>query len=164
VAGLLSLEIVCPRKSLTHVRTFGWANYHVLVVKNAARDPSRHHLANVGSSNTRPERVVRSALHRLGYRFRLSKSKLPGSPDVILRRHLIAVFVNGCFWHRHGRCRLAYSPKSNIPFWEAKFAQNVERDKRTAKELKKLGWRVVTIWECETRDDKRLARAVRTRF
>ena len=115
-------------------------------------------MSRIRGTDTTPERLVRSALHRLRFRFRLSKSRLPGRPDVVLPRHRTVVFVHGCFWHRHRDCRFAYTPKSNLRFWERKFAENVERDRRTTRKLRSLGWKVVTVWECETRDRDRLLR------
>jgi DNA mismatch endonuclease (patch repair protein) len=103
-----------------------------------------------------PERQVRSILHRLGFRFRLHAAQLPGRPDVVLRRHRAVVVVHGCFWHRHLDCRYAYTPKSNLSFWSKKFSENVERDRRTTAALKTLGWRVITVWECELRSADKL--------
>lgn len=114
---------------------------------------SEHRSWNMGrirGSNTAPERVVRSLLHSMGFRFRLHRRNLPGRPDIVLPKWEMVVFVHGCFWHRHKGCRLAYTPKSRVEFWSAKFAGNVERDARAAKQLRKQGWTVVTVWECET--------------
>ena len=105
-------------------------------------------MSRIGNRDTRPELLVRSALHRAGYRFRLQSKKLPGRPDVVLPRYRTVVFVHGCFWHRHRACRYAYTPKSRVEFWNGKFAANVERDRRSARELRALGWHVVTVWEC----------------
>jgi DNA mismatch endonuclease (patch repair protein) len=106
-----------------------------------------------------PERLVRSALHRVGYRFRLHRKNLPGKPDIVLPKHRTVVFVHGCFWHRHKGCRCAYTPKSRVAFWSAKFESNVERDRRNAREHRRLGWKVVTVWECEAgRPEKWLRR------
>ena len=106
-------------------------------------------------------------LHRMGYRFRLHKRGLPGRPDVVLPRHRTVVLVHGCFWHRHGGCRFAYTPKSRVAFWRRKFLENVARDLRTVLALEALGWRVVTVWECETHDlaalEKLLRKALRQR-
>ena len=108
-------------------------------------------MSRIRSSNTKPERMVRSLLHRLGYRFRLNRKDLPGTPDIVLPRHKAVVLVHGCYWHRHPGCRYAYTPKSRVEFWQAKFAANVERDKRVEAELVALGWRVFTVWECEVK-------------
>jgi DNA mismatch endonuclease (patch repair protein) len=106
-------------------------------------------MSRIRSRDTAPEKIVRSTLHRAGYRFRLHSKNLPGCPDIALPKHRTVVFVHGCFWHRHRHCRFAYTPKSRSDFWEAKFRSNVERDRRKTRELRRLGWQVVTIWECE---------------
>lgn len=109
-------------------------------------------MANIKSRNTRPEMVVRRAAHGLGLRFRLHRRDLPGSPDLVFPRRRTALFVHGCYWHRHHGCKYAYSPKSNVEFWQEKLQTNVERDIRVRQELEAGGWSVVIIWECETRD------------
>lgn len=114
-------------------------------------------MSRIGSKDTLPEKLVRSILHRTGYRFRLHVKTLPGSPDIVLPKYGIAIFVHGCFWHRHKGCRYAYMPKSRIEFWEEKFMGNVERDKQKKKKLEDAGWRVVTVWECETKENDKLA-------
>ena len=114
-------------------------------------------LSAVGSKDTRPEMVVRRLLHGLGYRFRLHRRDLPGCPDLVLPRHRLALFVHGCFWHRHEGCNLTQRPVRNAQFWEDKFRRNVERDETSRKALKRLGWRVAVIWECETRNPTKLA-------
>ncbi|MES0171904.1 DNA mismatch endonuclease Vsr [Mesorhizobium sp. M0006] len=108
-------------------------------------------MARIRSKNTQPEMIVRRALHSLGKRFRVHRTDLPGSPDIVLPRHRIVVFVHGCFWHRHPGCRLSSVPKTRVNFWTEKFELNVQRDVRKAAALQALGWRVVTVWECETR-------------
>src|SRR5690606_9744744 len=118
-------------------------------------------MSRIRGRNTRPEKVVRSLLHRMGYRFRLHRRDLPGTPDMVLPRHRAVIFVHGCFWHRHGRCRYAYTPKSRVEFWEEKFRQNVERDRRNAWALRRAGWRVLVVWECEIRDLDKLERRIR---
>lgn len=115
-------------------------------------------MSRIRGRDTTPERAVRSVLHRMGYRFRLHRPDLPGRPDIVLPRHRTVVLVHGCFWHRHPGCRFAYTPKSRQGFWLAKFASSVERDRRQRRELRRLGWRVVVVWECQTSDRERLRR------
>lgn len=109
------------------------------------------HMARIRGSDTKPEMVVRRAAHALGLRFRLRRRDLPGSPDLVFPSRRRALFVHGCYWHRHPGCRLAYSPKSNIDFWQAKFDRNVARDEQVLTALQAAGWRADVIWECETR-------------
>lgn len=109
------------------------------------------HMARIRGRNTEPEMVVRRAAHALGLRFRLHRRDLPGSPDLVFPSRRRALFVHGCYWHRHPGCRLAYSPKSNIDFWQAKFDRNVARDAQVLTALQAAGWRADVIWECETR-------------
>jgi DNA mismatch endonuclease (patch repair protein) len=124
-------------------------------------------MRRIRSRDTGPERVVRSCLHRLGLRFRLHDRRLPGSPDIVLPRHRTVIFVHGCFWHHHGRCRLAYVPGTRRQFWLRKFADNRRRDRTTARQLRRLGWKVVVIWECQVESENglvgRLLAAFRTR-
>src|ERR1700687_6114979 len=103
----------------------------------------------VRSRNTGPEIAVRKISHRLGYRFRLHAKNLPGKPDLVFPKLKSVIFVHGCFWHRHVNCRKASTPKTRIVFWKSKFKRNVERDALTKRALKKMGWRVLTIWECQ---------------
>jgi DNA mismatch endonuclease, patch repair protein len=109
-------------------------------------------MGRIRGRDTAPERAVRSALHRLGFRFRLRGAGLPGRPDVVLGSFRTVVFVHGCFWHRHSGCCYAYTPKSNISFWTAKFSRNVARDQKVHRTLLELGWRIVVVWECQTAD------------
>lgn len=118
-------------------------------------------MARIRGTNTKPEVLVRSALHRAGFRFRLHGAALPGRPDIVLPRHRTVVFVHGCFWHRHG-CRLSSEPATRRAFWREKFARNRARDQRTARALRNLGWRVVTVWECSLRTTDRRERAIAT--
>lgn len=114
-------------------------------------------MSRIKGRDTRPELIVRSVLHRLGFRFRLHGKGLPGRPDVVLARHRTVVFVHGCFWHRHRRCRFAYEPKTNVTFWSEKFRQNVARDSSNNRELRHRGWHVVVVWECQAADRAALA-------
>lgn len=109
-------------------------------------------MQSVSSKHTKPEMKVRSAAHRLGYRFRVHPRDLPGKPDMVLPRWQVAVFVHGCFWHRHAKCAKATVPKSNVEFWLDKFDRNVRRDAANEAALKSIGWRVVVIWQCEVPD------------
>lgn len=109
------------------------------------------HMSRIRARNTQPEMVVRQAAHALGLRYRLHRKDLPGSPDLVFPGRRRAIFVHGCYWHRHSGCRLAYTPKSNTAFWQAKFERNVARDKEALVALEEDGWRTAVIWECETR-------------
>lgn len=109
-------------------------------------------MGRIRSGNTKPELTVRSLLHKMGYRFRLHRKDLPGKPDIILPKYKTVVFVHGCFWHRHSKCKYAYTPKSRTEFWENKFADNIARFKIVKKELAHLKWKVVVVWECELSD------------
>ena len=109
----------------------------------------REIMSRVKNRNTLPELLVRSLLHRLGFRFRLHRSDLPGTPDIVLPRHKVAIFVNGCFWHGHD-CPRGKLPATNRAFWEAKIARNIARDEKNRRALIELGWRPLTVWTCET--------------
>ena len=119
-------------------------------------------MSRIRSRDTSPEKVVRSALHRLGYRFRIHSQNLPGRPDIVLPRYRTVILVHGCFWHRHPGCKVAYSPKSNRRFWNKKFRENVMRDKRTEIALQEEGWRVIVIWECVVTGPAGLQRRLQT--
>lgn len=106
-------------------------------------------MSGIRGKNTKPELVLRRALHALGLRFRLHGPGLPGRPDIVLPRHHAAVQIQGCFWHRHDACHFATTPSSNIEFWSTKFEETVKRDKRNLMALRQLGWRVAIVWECE---------------
>lgn len=113
-------------------------------------------MARIGGKNTKPEIVVRKMLHSLGGRFRLHRGDLPGRPDVVLPGRRLAIFVHGCFWHRHEGCKLASMPKTRHRFWTEKFAANVTRDRRNIEALEAGGWHVKVVWECETRQPRLL--------
>jgi DNA mismatch endonuclease (patch repair protein) len=117
-------------------------------------------MAAVHSKDTKPEMAVRRLIHGLGYRYRLHVVSLPGCPDLVFPSQGKVVFIHGCFWHRHVRCRYATLPNSNREFWEAKFAANVARDRRTRRELKKMGWQVLIVWQCELRNRTRLTERI----
>src|SRR5436305_2098230 len=106
-------------------------------------------MSRIRGADTKPELLVRSALHRAGFRFRLRSRMLPGKPDIVLAKYRTVIFVHGCFWHRHAACKLAYTPKTRMEFWRAKFHGNVQRDRKNVVALTKRGWRVITVWQCE---------------
>lgn len=107
-------------------------------------------MGRIKAKDTKPELVVRSLLHHMGYRFRLHRKDLPGKPDIVLPKYKIVIFVHGCFWHRHKNCKNATVPKTRKAFWKKKFENNVRRDTKNRADLRKLGWNVIIIWECET--------------
>lgn len=110
-------------------------------------------MSRIHSRNTKPERQVRSLLHKAGYRFRLHSKKLPGTPDIVLPKYRTVIFVHGCFWHRHIDCANATIPKTRPEFWESKFKATAERDRKKTEELRLAGWRVIIVWECDLRKD-----------
>jgi DNA mismatch endonuclease (patch repair protein) len=118
------------------------------VVSNRKRSEM---MAGIRSKNTHPEIAVRQWLYGQHIGYRLHLRDLPGTPDIVIRRLKLAIFVNGCYWHRHPGCRLAYVPKSHQDFWLAKFRDNVKRDRKELEELVSGGWRVLVIWECQVR-------------
>jgi len=114
-------------------------------------------MGRIRSKDTKPEMMVRRVAHQLGFRFRLHRRDLPGSPDLVFPARRRVVFVHGCYWHRHPGCRLAYQPKSNREFWIEKFAANVARDKKALASLSEQGWDSLVIWECEAKDSDLVA-------
>jgi DNA mismatch endonuclease (patch repair protein) len=120
-------------------------------------------MRRVCSQDTQPEIIVRKYLHHEGFRFRLHRKNLPGKPDLVLTKYQTVIFVHGCFWHRHPGCKEASTPSTRRAYWLPKFQRTVERDKRNKRLLMKLGWRVLVIWECETKNEeilKSIAQAV----
>lgn len=113
-------------------------------------------MSRIRGKDTKPEMVVRSLVHRMGYRFRLHVGDLPGKPDLVLPRHEKVIFVHGCYWHMH-RCRFGrVIPKTNTEFWQNKRQGNVDRDRRNLRKLRREGWSVLVLWECWTRDPDRI--------
>lgn len=147
----------CMSAASVHMRGVGAASLEVTVMDTVSTKQRSRNMAAVRSRNTQPERIVRSVLHCLGLRFRIHGRDLPSVPDIVLKRHGAVVLVHGCFWHRHS-CARGRPPGSRREFWLPKLAANCSRDERQVKELRSLGWRVLTIWECETKDRDRLAR------
>lgn len=109
-------------------------------------------MSRIRGKDTGPEVAMRSMLHRAGLRFRLQEKKLPGKPDIVLPKFKAAIFVHGCFWHRHEGCKYCYTPKSRLDFWNSKFERTVERDTEQLKAVSKSGWLPLVIWECEIKD------------
>ena len=126
-----------------------------------------YNMSRIRGRDTKPEIAVRSALHRLGYRFTVNGPRnrsLAGRPDIVLPKYQTVVFVHGCFWHRHAGCRYASTPSSRKEFWQAKFAANVMRDQRNAERLEAEGWKVIVVWECETRNPVELSQLLLRRL
>jgi DNA mismatch endonuclease (patch repair protein) len=121
------------------------------------REHRSWNMSRIAGRNTKPELLLRSLLHRAGFRFRLHVKNLPGRPDIVLPKYRIAIFVHGCFWHRHPGCRNATMPSTRPEFWAAKFEGNVERDARNAAALEEAGWTVFTVWECDLKSDPQSA-------
>lgn len=124
-----------------------------MMVDTLTRERRSWNMSRIKGRNTRPELVLRSLLHSAGFRFRLHAKQLPGRPDIILPRYRTAIFVHGCFWHRHPGCRDATTPSTRREFWQAKFDGNVSRDARNQAALEAAGWTVLTVWECELKSD-----------
>lgn len=120
----------------------------------------RRIMASITKRDTKPEMIVRRALHAAGMRFRLHDRRLPGTPDIVLPGRRTVVLVNGCFWHQHPGCRMARRPSRNTSYWHPKLARNVDRDAAQQQLLAAAGWRVLVIWECEAQDMERLASVV----
>lgn len=130
------------------------------------RERRSWNMSRIKGRNTGPEIRLRSLLHGSGFRFRLHAKELPGRPDIILPKYRAAIFVHGCFWHRHAGCRNATMPSTRTEFWQAKFDSNVSRDERNRAALQVAGWTVFTVWECELKSDapgvvERLSRNIR---
>jgi DNA mismatch endonuclease, patch repair protein len=113
-------------------------------------------MSRVKWRDTKPEILVRSFVHRLGFRFRVHRRDLPGNPDILLPRHGMVIFVHGCFWHGHKRCPRSKRPETNKSFWNQKLDANIERDKRFRKELRRMGWKLLVVWQCETSNPEKL--------
>lgn len=141
LANLLGLPVAAPTGSI--------------MIEVLPSEQRSARMAAVRQRDTKPERMVRSLLHRAGFRFRLTDRRLPGSPDIVLPRWRVAVFVNGCFWHGHD-CHLYRLPATRTEFWRAKAIANVERDERVVRELHSGGWRTITVWQCALKGKTRL--------
>ncbi|WP_082745137.1 MULTISPECIES: very short patch repair endonuclease [Burkholderia] len=118
-------------------------------------------MSRIKGKDTKPELIVRSLIHRMGYRYRLHRKGLPGRPDLVFAKRRKAIFIHGCFWHRHEGCHLARLPKSRLDFWLPKLEANAARDKEVEQRLAELGWKVLTIWECEVKEEEALTSRIR---
>jgi len=130
-------------------------------VDSLSKEERSEIMARVRSKNMRPELFVRKLVFALGYRYRLHARDLPGCPDLVFRPRRKVIFVHGCFWHRHANCALARMPKSRLDFWAPKLEGNRERDEKNKRTLHREGWKVLTVWECELDDAKRLDTRIR---
>ena len=139
-----------------------YLNLEVTIMDKFSKEIRSKIMSSIRSKNTTPEINVRSYLHKKGFRFRLHDNTLPCSPDIILKKYKSVIFVHGCFWHHHNdaECRSSHIPKSNVNFWKDKIEKNILRDIKNNKLLQKLRWNVFTIWECETKDEKKLEKLV----
>ena len=126
-----------------------------MAADNVSSDVRSRMMAGIRGKNTKPELAIRSALHSLGFRFRLHRKDLPGKPDLVFPKHSAVIFVHGCFWHGHG-CHLFKWPKTKSEFWQQKINSNIARDRRDLSALMRGGWRVATIWECSLKGRARL--------
>ena len=124
------------------------------MVDRVSKEVRSYNMSRIRGKDTKPEILVRSYLFSRGLRFRKNDKRYPGSPDIVLPKYNTIVFVHGCFWHHHEGCKYATIPKSNVEYWKNKFYRNRERDERNQKELIAMGWKVITVWECELKKDK----------
>lgn len=118
----------------------------------------KYKMSRIKGKDTKPEIIVRSMLHRVGFRFRKNVESLPGKPDIVLPKYKTIIFVHGCFWHQHKGCAKCKIPKSKVEFWTEKLGKNVTRDLKHKRDLKKLDWTVLYVWECELKDEESLAK------
>ena len=132
--------------------SWNFSEKQLVVTDYISQEHRSWNMGRITSENSTPERIVRSVLHRMGYRFRLHVKNLPGRPDITLKKHNLVIFVHGCFWHRHQGCKRCTIPKSNQEFWLNKFERNVRRDRENQRKLIQMGWRVEAIWECQTKN------------
>ena len=134
-----------------------------MAVDTLTTEQRSENMRRIRSTDTGPEIAVRRLLHREGFRFRLHSKVVPGTPDIVLPRYRLAVFVHGCFWHGHD-CKDGRRPKSNTEYWDRKLQRNAERDAERRKELRSRGWKTVVVWSCEIRDEKRILQRIRRRL
>ncbi len=121
-------------------------------------------MSRIRGSGTKPEKTVRSLLHKMGFRFRLHVKELPGTPDIVLPKYKTVIFVHGCFWHQHSGCKRKFTPKSNAEFWSEKLRRNVIRDRGVLESLQNMGWKTINVWECELKDSSALLERLQREF
>lgn len=127
---------------------------------NLTKEQRKLCMSRIRSKDTQPEKVVRKILTRLGFRYRLHNSKLPGKPDIIISKIKTIFFINGCFWHQHKGCKKQAMPKANIKYWKNKLERNVDKQKEDIRKLKSDGWKVYIIWECQTKNEENLTKKI----
>lgn len=127
--------------------------FRVVMTDTVDKQTRSRMMAGIKGRNTRPERLLRQLLHRSGFRFRLHPRQLPGRPDIVLPKYRTAIFVHGCFWHRHHGCHYTSTPSTRPEFWAEKFSKNIERDGRNCRQLQESDWRVLIVWECGLKHD-----------
>ncbi len=120
---------------------------------NHTPEERRRNMSHIRSKNTKPEETLRKALFSMGFRYRKNVNKLPGCPDIVLPKYKTIIFVNGCFWHMHESCKQGRLPKSNLDYWREKLEKNVANDKLHEQQLTEMGWKTITLWECELKKD-----------
>lgn len=146
-------------------KAFDWIERAIRMCTDIVTPEHRSKIMSmIKGKNTKPEMVVRSVCHEMGLRYRLHRKDLPGTPDLVFPKYRLCIFVHGCFWHRHPGCRYAYTPKSKLEFWLPKLARNVERDLNARQTLLSLGWRVMVVWECGTKDREVLRTEIQKAF
>lgn len=121
---------------------------------NLSKDVRHYNMSHIRSKNSKPEEIVRKYLFANGFRYRKNVRKLPGCPDIVLKKYKTVVFVNGCFWHKHDCGRFVW-PASNVEYWHTKIKRNIERDHQSYQKLNELGWKIIVVWECELKKDTR---------
>lgn len=145
-----------------YVKTVATTPERLIIIMDVFTKKKRSEvMSRIRAKDTKPEIAVRKLLHRMGYRFRLHDKNLPGKPDVCLAKHCTVILIHGCFWHNHSRCQDGKIPKSNTDYWQPKIERNIQRDKKNKRALQRLGWKVITVWECELRDMERLEKRIK---
>jgi len=129
----------------------------IAVADKLSKEKRSWNMSRVRGKNTAPELLVRSLLHDMGFRFRLHRKDLPGSPDIILPKYKTVIFVHGCYWHRHPGCKFSSTPHTNRDFWIKKFSETVRRDRENSIKLEESGWNVLVIWQCETKNTEKIS-------